>query len=96
MKINLKWHYETKHRDLEDFETFPQKSKLRTTKINTLKMSYEAVSRILVTSMTQHQKTTECSLSGLDLGKHKKPFLDAKIVKKKKKMLLEFVFFGLF
>ena len=39
MKIfNLKWHYETKHRNFE--ETFPQNSEVRTTKINALKSSY--------------------------------------------------------
>ena len=58
MKIsNLKRHYETKHRNF--VETFPQNSEARTTKINALKSSYQAASRILVTSMTQQQTATE-------------------------------------
>ena len=64
MKIsNLKRHYETKHRNF--VETFPQNSEARTTKINALKSSYQAASRILVTSMTQQQKA-ECSLRDLE------------------------------
>ena len=53
---DLKQHYETKHRNFE--KTFPQNSEVRTTKINALKSSYQAASRILVTSMTQQQKAT--------------------------------------
>ena len=59
MKIsNLKLHYETKHRNFE--ETFPQNSEVSTTNINALKSSYQAVSKILVTSVTQQQKATAC------------------------------------
>ena len=36
--------------------TFPQNSEVRTTRINALKSSYQAASRILVTSMTQWNK----------------------------------------
>ena len=81
MKIsNLKWHYEMKHRNFE--ETFPQNSEISTTQINALKSSYQAASRILVTSMTQQQKATECSLRVVwILGKYKKPFSDAEIMK---------------
>ena len=58
MKIsNFKRHYETKNRNFE--ETFPQNSEVRTTKINALKSSYQAASRILVTSMTQQQKANK-------------------------------------
>ena len=52
--FNLKRHYEKKHRNFE--ETFPQNSEVRTTKINALKSSYQAASRILVTSVTQWNK----------------------------------------
>ena len=66
MKISdLKRHYETKHRNLK--EIFPQNSEVRTTKINALKSSYQAASRILVTSMIQQRKATECSLSNFVL-----------------------------
>ena len=61
MKIsNLKRHYEMSHRDFE--ETFTQNSEVRITKINTLKSSYQAASRILVTSMTQQQKEQSAHL----------------------------------
>ena len=39
-------------------ETFPQNSEVRT-KINTLKLSCQAATQILFTSMTQQQKVTE-------------------------------------
>lgn len=42
---------------------------------NAMKLSYEAASRILITSMTHQQKATECSLR--ILGKH--PFIEAEI-----------------
>lgn len=48
---NLKRHYKTKHWNFK--EAFPQNSELRKTKINALKLSYQAASRIMVTSMTQ-------------------------------------------
>lgn len=77
---NLKRHYETEHTNFE--ETYPQNSEVRITKINTLKSSYQAASRILVTFMTQQQKATEASLRvAWILGKHKKPFSDAEIIK---------------
>ena len=67
MKISsLKRHHETKRRDFE--ETFPQNSEVRTTKINALKSSYQAASRILVTSLTQQQKATVLTESGVDWG----------------------------
>ena len=89
---NLKWHYETKHRNSE--ETFPQNSVVRTTKINALKSSYQVTSRILVTSMTQ-QKATECSLRVVwILGKHKKPFSDAEIIKECMTEVMDTMFEG--
>ena len=60
---NLKRHYETRHRK---FDTFAQNLEVRTTKINALKSSYQAASRVLVTFMTQQQKATECSLRNLE------------------------------
>ena len=55
MKIsNLKRLYEMKHRNFE--ETLPQNSEMSTTQINALKSSYQAASRILVTSMSQWNK----------------------------------------
>ena len=75
---NLKRHYETKHDYFE--ATFPQNSAVRTTKINGMKSSYQAASRILVTSMSQREKATETSLRvAWVLAKHKKPFSDAEI-----------------
>ena len=69
-----------KHGNFE--ETFPQNSEVRTTKLNALKSSYQAASRILVTSLTQQQKATECSFRVVwILGQHKKPFSDAEIIK---------------
>ena len=55
MKIsNWKRHYETKRMSFK--ETFLQISEISTTQINALKSSYQAASRILVTSMTQWNK----------------------------------------
>ena len=52
MKIsNFKRRYETKDRNF--VETFPQNSEISTTQINALKSSFQAASRILVTSVTQ-------------------------------------------
>ena len=63
-------------------ETFPQNSEVRSTKMNAMKSSYQAAGRIPVTSMTQQQKTTECSLRVVwILGKHKKPLSDTEIIK---------------
>ena len=55
MKIsNLKWHYETKHRNFE--ETFPQNSEVSTT--------YQAAGRILVTSI--HNEIKKCMTEVMD------------------------------
>lgn len=56
---NLKRCYEIKYRHFED--TFPQNSEVRATKINALKWSCQAASRLLVASTTQQQKATESS-----------------------------------
>lgn len=90
---NLKRHYESKHGHFE--ETFPSNSEVRTTKLNRLKSSYEAASRILITSMTQQQKATECSLRvAWILGKHKKPFSDAEIIKECMTEVMDTMFEG--
>ena len=76
-------------------ETFPQNSEVRTTKINALKSSYQAASRILVTSMTQQQTATQCSLRVLwILGKHKKPFSDAETIKERVTEVMDTMFEG--
>lgn len=47
-----------------------------------MKSSYQAASRILVTSMSQREKATGSSLRvAWVLGKHKKPISDAEIIK---------------
>jgi len=90
---NLKRHYETKHSYFE--ATFPQNSALRTTKINGMKSSYQAASRILVTSMSQREKATESSLRvAWVLAKHKKPFSDAEIIKECMTEVMETMFEG--
>nr|XP_061820786.1 SCAN domain-containing protein 3-like isoform X2 [Nerophis lumbriciformis] len=77
---NLKRHYLKEHRKFE--ETFPHDSELRKKEITRLKKSYETSSKIFVKSMTQQQIATECSLRvAWLLGKHKKPFSDAEIIK---------------
>ncbi|XP_061820754.2 SCAN domain-containing protein 3-like [Nerophis lumbriciformis] len=77
---NLKRHYLKEHREFE--ETFPHDSELRKKEITRLKKSYETSSKIFVKSMTQQQIATECSLRvAWVLGKHKKPFSDAEIIK---------------
>lgn len=94
MKIsNLKRHNETKHKNIE--KTYPQNSEVRTTKINALNSSYQAASRILVTSMTQQQKATEASLRVVRiLGKHKKPFSDGEIIKECMTEVMDTLFEG--
>ncbi|KAL0161498.1 hypothetical protein M9458_045223 [Cirrhinus mrigala] len=77
---NVKRHYETKHAHFE--QNYPQNTELRTTKINQLKSSYEATSSVIVRSATQQERATEASLRvAWVLGKNKKPFSDAEIVK---------------
>ena len=54
---------------------FPQNSEVRTTKINALKLSYQAASRILFTSAECSQRVVWI------LAKHKKPFSNAQVIK---------------
>ena len=81
MKIStLKWHYETKHRNFRGKNNTNNTNKC--TEIVT-----SSCNRILVTSMTQQQKATECSLRVVwILSKHKKPFSDAEININNKRM----------
>jgi len=77
---NLKRHYETKHAHFE--QIYPQNIELRTTKIKQLNSSYEATSSVIVRLATQQERATETSPSvAWVLGKHKRPFSDAEIVK---------------
>ena len=77
---NLKRHYETKHSKFEGM--YQQKTEERKNKIDRLKSQYEKSTTILINSMTIQEKATECFLRiAWILGKHKKPFIDAEIVK---------------
>ena len=87
---NFKLHNETKHSYFE--ETYPQNSELRTTKIKELKSSYQATSRIIVTSMTQKQKAT-LRVTWV-LGRHKKPFSNTEIVKASMTEVMDTMFEG--
>ena len=61
---------------------YQQKTEERKNKIDRLKSQYERSTTILINSMTVQEKATECSLRiAWILGKHKKPFTDAEIVK---------------
>ena len=77
--INLKCHYETKHRHFED--SYPQQSEVRTRRINKLKAQYERSTRVLSLSLSAQQQTYECSLRIQWILGHKKPFTDGSIVK---------------
>ena len=59
-----------------------QKIEERKNKIDRLKSQYDRSTTILINSMTIQEKATECFLRiAWILGKRKKPFTDAKIVK---------------
>ena len=80
MKISNLKRYETKHGNFE--ETFPQNSEVRTTTINALKWSY-------------FNRVTQCSLRVVwILGKHKKPFSDAEIIKECMTEVMDTMFEG--
>ncbi|KAM9299122.1 zinc finger BED domain-containing protein 5-like [Gastrophryne carolinensis] len=77
---NVKRHYETKHKSFE--QQYPPNSEMRTKKIASLSASYEASTKRLVSSLSQQEKTTEASLRvAWILGRHKKPFSDAEMIK---------------
>lgn len=77
---NVKRHYETKHGHFE--QNYPQNSEVRTRKISQMQASYQATRTMIVRSATQQERVTEASLRvAWVLGKHKKPFTDAEIVK---------------
>lgn len=77
---NVKRHYETKHGHFE--RSYPQNSEVRTRKINQMQESYQASRTVIVRSATQQERATEASLRvAWVLGKHKKPFTDAEVVK---------------
>ncbi|XP_056110235.1 SCAN domain-containing protein 3-like [Rhinichthys klamathensis goyatoka] len=77
---NVKRHYETKHRHFE--QQYPQNTEVRTAKLRQLKSSYESTNKLLVRAVTQQERATEASFRvAWVLGKNKKPFSDAEIVK---------------
>uniref|UniRef100_A0A3Q3BZE1 Uncharacterized protein n=1 Tax=Haplochromis burtoni TaxID=8153 RepID=A0A3Q3BZE1_HAPBU len=77
---NVKRHYETKHKAFE--QSYPPKSELRSQKISSLRAQYDQSTRILTSSCTTQQRAHECSLRvAWILGQHKKPFVDAGVVK---------------
>ncbi|XP_038158921.1 SCAN domain-containing protein 3-like [Cyprinodon tularosa] len=77
---NVKRHYETKHKAFD--QSYPPKSELRTQKIRCLAAQYDQSTRVLSRAFSAQQRANECSLRvAWVLGKHKKPFTDASIVK---------------
>ncbi|XP_047493495.1 protein FAM200B-like [Penaeus chinensis] len=77
---NLKRHYETKHSGFE--KMYQQGTEERKNKINKLKSQYERSTIVLASTMTAQERAVECSLRiAWILGKHKKPFADAEVVK---------------
>lgn len=77
---NLKRHYETKHSGFE--KMYQQGTEERKNKINKLKSQYETSTIVLASTMTAQERAVECSLRiAWILGKHKKPFADAEVVK---------------
>ena len=77
---NLKRHYESKHSKFE--RVYKQGTEEQKQKINHLKPQREMSTMILANMTTAQEKATECSLRiAWILGKHKKPFNDAEIVK---------------
>ena len=77
---NLKQHYQSKHIQFE--RIYKQGTEEQKQKINQLKSQDGMSIMILASMMTAQEKATECSLRiAWILGKHKKPFNDAEIVK---------------
>lgn len=77
---NVKRHYETKHGHFE--RQYSQNTEVRTAKLRQLKSSYESTNKLLVRAVTQQERATEASFRvAWVLGKNKKPFTDAEIVK---------------
>lgn len=63
-------------------QNYPQSTEVRTTKLNHLKLSYQATGRIIVKSATQQEQTMEAlPRVAWVLRKHKKLFLDGKIIR---------------
>ena len=76
----MKRHYETKNGHFE--QNYPQNSEVRAGKISQMQASYQATHTMIVRSATQQERGTEASLRvAWVLGKHKKTFTDAEIVK---------------
>ena len=90
---NLKRHYETKHSVFE--KKYKQETEEKKKQINLLKSQYEKSTMVFANTMTAQEKATECSLTmAWILGKHKKPFSDAKIVSECTIQTAETVFDG--
>ena len=90
---NPKRHYETKHSGFE--EKYEQGTEERKKRISLLKSQNEKSTIVLANTMTAQEKATECSLRIVwILGKHKKPFSDAEIVRECMIQMAETLFDG--
>lgn len=77
---NVKRHYEKKHGVFE--QNYPQNTTVRSRKITQMQESYQVSRAVMVRSATQQERMTEASLRvAWVLGKNKKPFTDAEVVK---------------
>lgn len=77
---NVKRHFETKHKEYDT--KYPPKSAVRTSKIAALKASFHSSTLILTKSMNLSENATEASMRIVwILGRHKKSFRDAEVVK---------------
>uniref|UniRef100_A0A8C4T636 HAT C-terminal dimerisation domain-containing protein n=1 Tax=Erpetoichthys calabaricus TaxID=27687 RepID=A0A8C4T636_ERPCA len=78
---NVKRHFETKHAEYYN-ANYPPKSELRSHKIDALKSSLVASSSLMTKATTTQSNVTEASLRIVwVLGRHKKAFTDAEVVK---------------
>ena len=77
---NIKRHYESKHADFES--KYPPRSSLRCDKVKSLKAGLENSMGMMKKTTTVQQKASEASLRVMwTLGRRKKPFADAEVVK---------------
>ena len=78
---NVKRHFETKHAEYYN-ANYPPKSDLRLHKIDALKSSFEVSSTMMTKATATQSNVTEASLRIVwVLGRHKKSFTDAEVVK---------------
>ena len=76
---NVNQHHNTKHAHCE--QKYLQNTEVRSTKVNRVKSSYQASSKIIIIKlMTQQELAMEPSLGiAWVLSKHKKPFSDTEL-----------------